>query len=43
MERAVLVAVAWADLILCTIAQHIPELITALAAGVFVGFLVVRR
>ena len=43
MERAVLVAVAWADMILCTIAQHIPALIIALAAGVFVGYLVVRR
>lgn len=43
MERAVLVAVAWADLILCTITQHIPALIIALAAGAFVGFLVVRR
>lgn len=43
MERAVLIAVARADLILCALGRHIPELIAALATGAFVGFLVVRR
>lgn len=33
MERAVLIAVARADLILCAMARHIPAAVVAMAAG----------
>ena len=33
MERAVLIAVARADLILCALGRHIPGAVIALAAG----------
>ena len=42
MERAVLIAVAWADIVLCSIIEHAPELVIALFAGIFVVIMVAR-
>lgn len=42
MEKSIQIAVAKADIVLCSIIEHAPELVIALFAGIFVVIMVAR-